>query len=286
MLTQVLIYFLSRLKLWMLRQETTYWISFTWNFPSGLLEANKRVGDKERRKEEEERVRRERYERQMGLGVSRVNTVLDESWPWTSSPRFYCWLAVWPGEVILPLGVGLIFLISKMKAINWKVISSVLYYAKILILVPTHSSLLHTFHMLVTNPWGPYSQGACVLERERQIIDKHGEGQAVTSTTKGNKYGSAVKTDGLVGSGWHTVEGSAIWAGSLMTGGKDSSDYLGMFQVRATAGLKPGAPSKKAKGLDYTLETESLEGQEWGHWRTLDFIPSVRAFIWFQLSEL
>lgn len=71
-----------------------------------------------------------------------------------------------------------------------------------------------------------------------------------------------------------------------MTGGKDSSNYLGVFQVGATAGLKPGALSKKAKGLNYTLETGSLDRQEWGHWRRLDFIPSVRAFILFQLSEL
>lgn len=73
-----------------------------------------------------------------------------------------------------------------------------------------------------------------------------------------------------------------------MTGGKDSSDYLGMFQVGATAGLKPGAPSKKAKGLDHTLETKRLGEARMGpleetrfHSKCegFHFIPALRAVV-------
>lgn len=56
------------------------------------------------------------------------------------------------------------------------------------------------------------------------------------------------------------VGGSVVGADSLVADREEPSEYLEVFQPGAAAGLKPRAPNKKTKGLEYIQEG-------WGAWR-------------------
>lgn len=95
----------------------------------------------------------------------------------------------------------------------------------------------------------------------------------VTSTTREINQGNATETDGAGGRRLTHGGKKCCLSRELHDRRKGAQGRFGgrMFQVEATAGVKLGAPSKKAQGLEPTQwGMGSRELGEGGRWRRLN----------------
>lgn len=151
----------------------------------------------------------------------------------------------------------------------------------------SHSSWLYTFHMPKTSVWCPYSQDACVVERETDKWIIHGEGQIVMSTTEGSKCSNVLETYGAEGR-WLTHTGRKCCLSRELSDRRKGIQFLlGNVPERSCSGSEAQNSHQEDQRVGvYSLGMGSLERQERGRWRRLDFIPSVRAFTLFPFSDL